>query len=114
LELSRLIDHWSVLGLPLQVTLAYPSSAEHDGCVTTGLEVDEPSLARPVSEDSQAQWIDEYVAVLLAKPSVVAVFWNHFCDAQPHRFPHAGLLRHDGFPKPALNHLLRLRKTHWP
>ena len=97
-----MIDQWSVLGLPLQVTLAFPSATDHDANQTTDLEVDPRSWKGPVSEEAQAGWIDDYVPLLLAKPVVVAVFWNHLSDAQPHRFPHAGLVRPDGTAKPAL------------
>lgn len=113
LDFSRMIDQWSILGLPLQVTLAFPTSAEHDPHVTTDLEVDPRSWRKPVSEEAQAEWISDYVPLLLAKPAVVAVFWNHFSDAQPHRFPFAGLIRPDGAPKPALAAMVRERKTHW-
>jgi hypothetical protein len=37
----------------------------------------------------------------MAKPAVTGVFWSHYHDAQPHRFPHAGLIRADGGTKPA-------------
>ena len=67
----------------------------------------------PVSEDAQAEWIDEYVPLLLAKPAVLAVFWNHLSDAQPHRFPHAGLVRTDGSGKPGLDRIVRQRERHW-
>jgi hypothetical protein len=113
IDFSRLIDQWSVLGLPLQVTLAFPSSAEPDPNQTTDLEVDARSWKAPVSEETQAGWIDEYLPLLLAKPSVVSVFWNHLSDAQPHRFPHAGLVRPDGSAKPALGRLIAQRERHW-
>ncbi|MCY2962069.1 MAG: endo-1,4-beta-xylanase [Planctomycetota bacterium] len=114
LDFSRLIDFWSVLGIPLQVTLAFPSATSPDNMVTTDLEVDSRSWRGQISEASQAAWLDEHVSLLLAKPGVVAVFWNHFTDAQPHRFPHAGLVRPDGSAKPALHDLQKLRERHWP
>jgi len=113
IDFSRLIDQWSVLGLPLQVTLAFPSATEPDPNQTTDLEVDARSWRLPVSEDAQAEWIDEYVPLLLAKPAVLAVFWNHLSDAQPHRFPHAGLVRTDGSGKPGLDRIVRQRERHW-
>ncbi|MGQ0633774.1 MAG: endo-1,4-beta-xylanase [Planctomycetaceae bacterium] len=113
LDFSRLIDQWTVLGLPLQVTLAFPSSVEADSHVTTDLEVDPNFWRRPIDEQTQADWIDDYVPILLAKPSVIAVFWNHLSDAQPHRFPHAGLIRSDGTPKSSLGRFTALREAHW-
>jgi len=113
-DFSRMIDQWSVLGLPLQVTLAFPSAAGPDPNQTTDLEVDARSWKAPVGEEAQAAWLDDYLPLLLAKPAVLAVFWNHLSDAQPHRFPHAGLVRPDGSPKPALTRVVRLRELHWP
>jgi hypothetical protein len=113
IDFSRLIDQWSVLGLPLQVTLAFPSAVEHDPNQTTDLEVEPNSWKTPVSEAAQAEWIDEYLPLLLAKPSVLAVFWNHLSDAQPHRFPHAGLIRPDGVAKPAHGRIVKQRQLHW-
>lgn len=113
LDFSRLIDQWSILGLPLQVTLAFPSAAGPDPHLTTDFEVDSRFWHSPIGETAQAEWIGRYVPLLLAKPAVIAVFWNHFSDAQPHRFPHAGLFRADGTPKPALETLVALRKEHW-
>ncbi|MFN0054706.1 MAG: endo-1,4-beta-xylanase, partial [Planctomycetales bacterium] len=113
LDFSRLIDQWSVLGAPLQVTLAFPSAVGSEPQLTTDMEVDHRFWRRPVDERAQAEWIDDYVPLLLAKPSVIAVFWNHLSDAQPHRFPHAGLVRDDGAPKPALERLTRQRQLHW-
>lgn len=113
LEFSRLIDQWTILGLPLQVTLAFPSAAVHDEQVTTDLEVDPRFWRSSLDEQAQAEWIDDFLPLLLAKPSVVAVFWNHLSDAQPHRFPHAGLVRRDGQPKGGLTRIVRQRKLHW-
>lgn len=113
LDLSRLIDQWTVLGVPLQITLAFPSDVSHDSNVTTDLEVDPRFWRTPIDEAAQAAWIDDYVPLLLAKPSVVAVFWNHLSDAQPHRFPNAGLVRRDGAPKSGLTQMIRQRGLHW-
>lgn len=114
LDFSRMIDQWTILGLPLQVTLAFPSSADRDERVTTDFEVDPRFWRKPLDESAQADWIADYVALLLAKPSVIAVFWNHLSDAQPHRFPHAGLVRPDGAAKAGLTSVTAQRQRHWP
>lgn len=113
LDFSRLIDQWSVLGLPLQVTLAFPSGTSHDDLVTTDQEVDPRFWRSAIDEEAQLEWIGDYLPLLLAKPSVIAIFWNHLSDAQPHRFPHAGLVRPDGSAKPGLGEVIRQRKLHW-
>ena len=38
------------------------------------VEVDSRAWKQPASESTQADWIDEFVPLLLAKPTVVAVF----------------------------------------
>jgi hypothetical protein len=114
LDFSRLIDTWSGLGIPLQVTLAFPSTSGPDPHLTVPGEVENRSWREPVSELTQAKWLEEHVSLLLAKPGVVAVFWNHLSDSQPHRYSHAGLLAADGRAKPALSSIRQLRAEHWP
>ena len=111
LEFSRLIDLWSCLGLPLQVTLAFPTSTEADLEATGDLEVGPTTWKQEWSEAAQANWIREYLPVLLSKPAVLGVFWNHLSDALPHRFPHSGLIGVDGSPKEGLHVLTELRSN---
>lgn len=112
LEYSRLIDTWSTLGLPLHITLAFPSSIAFDPLANTDLEV-EPSLWKYVwSEEAQAEWIDLYLPLLIAKPAVTGVFWNHLSDAAAHIFPNAGLIDATGKVKPALQRIARHRQSY--
>lgn len=111
LEFSRLLDLWSGLGLPLHVTLSLPSSGSADAKSNPDLEVDHPSWRAPWSEAAQAEWINEYVPLIMAKQSVVGIYWGNFSDAEPHEFPHSGLLREDGAPKPALQEIIRHRQA---
>lgn len=113
LDFSRLIDQWSALGLPLQVTLAFPSGSGADAATSTDLEVERNSWKSPWSEPAQAEWVDQHVSLLMAKPPVAAIFWSHFSDSLSHRFPHAGLVRPDGAPKPALDRIVKFKKTYW-
>ncbi len=109
LEFSRMIDQWSLLGVPLFLTLAIPSANTHDERSTTELEVDPQVGHFGNAEAQQAAWIERFLPLLLAKPAVAGVDWCHFTDGEPHEFPHAGLLRPDGTPKPALESLLHYR-----
>ena len=83
-DVSRLIDQWSLLGLPIQVLVTASSG---------------PSLG--FSEQTQVQWLNEYLPMLMGKPSVSGVFWSHFSDAQPSDTSGTGVLRADGSRKPA-------------
>lgn len=110
LDYSRLIDQWSLLGIPLFVTLAVPSQTGTDAECATELEVDPQSARTGVSPQAQCEWIERFLPLLLAKPAVAGVYWSHFSDAERHDFPHAGLLDTQGEPKPALEQLLQYRQ----
>ena len=113
LDFSRMIDIWSTLGVPLHVTLAFPSANNVDENAKPELEVGRAAWKKPWSEAAQAEWVDLYLPLLMAKQSVVGIHWSHFTDQTPHRFPHAGLLRNDGQSKPALEHIINYRREYW-
>jgi hypothetical protein len=112
-EISRLLDLWSALGLPLTVCLAFPSQGRRDPAAAEGIEVAPPQSPAPWGEPAQAEWLAGVMPVLMAKAAVVGIEWTHFSDALPHRFPHAGLVSADGAAKPALERLTRLRQSYW-
>ncbi|MFN3161635.1 MAG: endo-1,4-beta-xylanase [Rubinisphaera brasiliensis] len=109
LRFSKLLDTWGSFGLPLQVTIACPSSAKEDTRAKLPCRVAENSWREPWSDLAQARWVDEYLPMLMAKQSVTGIFWSHFDDSLPHRFPHAGLSA-EGHSKSALEHLARHRR----
>lgn len=113
LELLRLVDLWSALGLALSVSLAFPSQVRRGGESDVGTDVAEPQWKAAWSEPAQAAWLADVLPLLMAKPSVVGIEWAHFSDAVPHRFPNAGLVRFDGSAKPALERLTRFRQSYW-
>jgi hypothetical protein len=108
---SRLFDQWSLLGLPLVLLLAAPSSSASDpramrpdAAAHAGMGENEDSRA------GQAAWIEQIVPLALAKNTVQVVIWNQLEDAAPHELPHGGLFDPDGTPKPALESLRRIRE----
>ena len=106
LDVSRLIDQWSMLEVPLHITLASPTSAGPDAACTGDLVV-QPECG---SDDSaQAGWIDKMVSLLIAKQAVVGIYWDHLSDCGPHEFPHAGLIDADGRPKSGIQSFLKHR-----
>lgn len=113
LDVSRLIDLWGSLAVPLQITLAAPAARGSDVQQTSDLEVDNTTNRVPWSDESQADWADAVVQLLMSKPQVNSIFWSHFSDRDPHRFPHAGLVGPDNRPRPALERLVRLREQYW-
>jgi hypothetical protein len=102
-----------MLGIPLHVTLAFPSASGPDANCISQLEVDADQWKRPWSDECQAEWIDCYLPMLMAKQSVVGISWSHFSDAAPHYFPHAGLLDAQNRPKPSLEHIVKYRRAYW-
>lgn len=109
LAYSRLIDMWSLLDLPLLVTLTLPSSADKDPNATNKTQV-LASEGNDVTPQTQSAWIERYVPLLLAKSPVQVVLWNQLSDAAPHHYPHGGLFDAEDRPKPALESLRKIRQ----
>jgi hypothetical protein len=111
LAFSRLIDTWSLLELPLMISLTLPSSAEKDPLANAKTQV-LASEGSEVSVDSQRAWVERFVPLLLAKTPVQVILWNQLSDAAPHYFPHGGLFDAEDTAKPALDALRRVRQQY--
>ncbi len=94
MELSRQIDRWSVLGLPLVVLLTIPSDEE--GFTLTG----------------QLAWLRSYLQLLAAKSAVHGILWDQLRDSPPPKLKSRGLLNAEGQPKQTLTALTEFRKMH--
>jgi len=112
LDLSRLLDLYALLGVPLQVTLGHPSSPRLDPEADPELAVGQGAWRGGPSAEAQAEWARQYGELALCKPYVQAVQWAHFSDGQPHVFPNCGLIDRGGQAKPALAAVRRLREEH--
>jgi len=111
LDFSRLVDSYSVLGVPLHITLMAPSSLGPDPNAVPDLEIDPRGWPAACDEEQQAKWLERCLPLLMAKPAVAGVSWGTFSDADPHEFPRSGLLHADGTPKSALERLIEYRQT---
>lgn len=109
LDFSRLIDLWSCLGIPLMVTLAFPSDTGPDRKAHSDYDVGRPTWKTPWNAAAQAEWIRSFLPMLMAKPAMMGAFWAHLTDAGRHRFPHAGLIDAHSQVKPGLQALLDSR-----
>ena len=109
-EFSRLLDLYSLLNVPLHVNMAIPSATTPDPEADPTIQVDVAQWPIPPDEATQANWSARWLAMALAKPFVRSVNWHHFSDSLPHVYPHAGLFRHDGTPKPVFPWLQSLRQ----
>ncbi|MCS6976598.1 MAG: endo-1,4-beta-xylanase [Gemmatales bacterium] len=111
LEISRIVDLYALLGLPLRVTLGCPSGSGSDSLAPVEHAAQARGGEADWSPSVQAHWAEQVVSLALCKPFVEGVTWVHFTDDQPHWFPHAGLLASDGQPKPVLDFLRNFRRT---
>jgi hypothetical protein len=111
LEFSRLIDRFSVFGLPLVILMTVPSRQRNDGHSSRSIEV-LASGSDQINVDTQAQVTDQLSRLFLSKPIVQGIFWSQLTDRLPHRFPHGGLYDHHGTAKPAVQVLRELRQSH--
>jgi hypothetical protein len=112
LDLSRLIDLYSLLGVPLQITLGLPSAATTDPKASSELMVDAGVWRGGFTPEVQAEWAQAFGRLALCKPSVRSVLWPHLFDAEPHLFPWCGLVDASGTTKPGLEQLGQLRAEH--
>jgi hypothetical protein len=112
LEASRLLDLYALLGVPLQLTLGYPSSDSYEANADPALRVDAGHWHSGFSPELQADWLEAFGSLALCKPYVRGISWVHHSDAESHQFPHCGLIDANGVPKPALNRLRKLRELH--
>jgi hypothetical protein len=112
LEVSRLLDLYALLGVPLQVTLGFPSADGADPEADPELRVEGGRWRDGFTPAVQAEWASAFTALTLCKPFVQGVTWAHGSDADAHQFPHCGLIDGHGAGKPALASLRDLRRKH--
>ena len=112
LETSRILDLYALLGVPLRVTLGYPSSDASDPDADPELRVAAGQWHAGFDPATQADWVEAYSSLAICKPFVQGVQWVQLSDSGPHAFPHCGLIDADGQAKPALQQLRELRQKH--
>ena len=108
LELGRLLDQWSVWGLPLMVHLSTPSTIASNTQAKSTARID---LAYQEAEDPQKEWAASVLPLLFARSSVQVVLWNQLDDSQPHEFANGGLFSVQQLAKPTLGLMRDLRKS---
>ncbi len=98
IEVNRLVDRWSMLGLPLMIILSGPT--DQTGAQVSNWKTSEDSTGIVPAES--------LLRLLLSKPSVHALVWNEMqSDATQPR----GLWDGEGNTKPILNNIAALRKV---
>jgi hypothetical protein len=110
LDTSRLLDLFSMLGLPLEVLLSHPASSAPDfGAREHQEDLWSPSWRGGPTPEGQAEWGVSFAALALCKPEVRAVTWDHWSDADPHLTPAGGLITAAGAVNPLLARFEGLR-----
>jgi hypothetical protein len=112
LELSRLLDLYALLGVPLRISLGYPAAHSNDPEADPEQRLAAGRWRQGFSPSIQADWADTFVRLALCKPYVQAVHWVHDFDGEPHLFPNCGLFDRKGEARPALGVLNNLRHQH--
>ncbi len=112
LEVSRQLDLFALLGLPLRVTVGFPAMDQGDPDADPELRVGASSWKGAYSAERQAEWARTFGRLILCKPYVQCLQWVHLSDAQPHQFPHCGLVDLRQQLRPALQELRQLREQH--
>ncbi len=110
LDLNRLIDLWSLLGVPLHIFLTIPADEAPDPHARRKCQPLPGRGGSAWTPRAQADWVQAIYALLLAKPYVQSITWNQLADSGPHELPHAGLVDAAGSPRPALDVLTRFKQ----
>jgi hypothetical protein len=110
LDVSRQLDRWSQLGVPLMVLLSAPSAAGEDARATHSARPLSQLSGEELNEQWQAALIEWLLPMVVAKQSVQAVAWSTWRDGLPHEWPHSGLIDSKGGQKPALQAFADLRR----
>lgn len=113
LDVSRLLDLYVLLGVPLSVVLGYPSANRPPDAQGNGdLRPDAGHWGSGYTPADQADWVRTFGRLALCKPYVQSITWAHYDDRDPHIFPYCGVIDSAGKPKPALETLRELRGLH--
>lgn len=112
LDTSKLLDLYGLLGIPIQVSLAYPGSADDDALADPTLSPEGGFWCQGHSPETQANWAARLAALAMSKPYVRGVTWAHLTDGEEHSLPNCGLLDPAGRPRLALSRLQQVRQEH--
>ncbi len=110
-EWGRLLDQWSMWGLPLMASISTASATSRDPAARKNIEVSLPAGMNDTDQDPQRHWAGTVLPMLLARSAVQVVLWNQLTDGEPHEFPNAGLFDAKNEPKPTLDLMRDLRKS---
>lgn len=108
LETSRLLDLYAVLGMPLTLTLGYPSikNQGEPGDSVFGNWKGAKNLS------TQTDWAESFISLALSKRHIQSIHWVELSDDSESDFPNCGLFDKDWQPKPVFACMEKIRKKH--
>lgn len=110
LEISRMLDRWTSVGLPLVLQITLPSSTNPDPLASLPAKPIANWGPKPLSTTIQEEWVKQLLPLLIAKQSVQGVIWSQLRDDMPHDFCQGGLVDQKGKAKPALAAIAKIRQ----
>lgn len=112
LDASRQLDLYALLGLPLQIALAYPSAETADAQADSSNTAGAGHWRAGFNPQAQSEWAATFAKLAISKPFVRGVAWAHLTDQDEHLLPHCGLIDAAGQPKPALAQLKKIKSDY--
>lgn len=110
LEVSRLLDRWNMLGLPLLVLQTLPSSCAADPLARVTTTGPLQNAAACQTPELQRDFASQMLRLTLAKSFLHGYVWQDVSDAAPHEFSHGGLFDGQSKAKPILHAFTELRR----
>ena len=112
-DASRCLDLFGLLGVPVQRIYELSVSASTDDALADEAEwPDEAGKLARLLAAVPGGLGGHLRSLALCKSFVSGVFWDDFSDAEPHRFPHGGLVGGQGEIKPSFDrHACNARST---
>jgi len=109
-DFFHILQLYALLGVPLHITLGYPSSDQLDPHSDPEMATGAGWWKTGYDMQSQSDWAKTFGTLAISKPYVRAIHWTHFSDQFPHQFPSCGLIDHLGEEKPAMAQMRSIRQ----
>lgn len=107
LEVSQKIDLWTLLGLPLIISITVPNSTAKD---EQSRQASKPMIRSDGAHpDPQLAWLRSNLPLIASKPAVRGIVWNQVRDAAAHDYPNGGLFDAEDQEKPSLGYIREFR-----
>jgi glycosyl hydrolase family 10 len=115
MQVSQLLDQFSVFDKPVHLTIAAPSDPVTQMMIPaseTGEPIDPVSghWRRPWSQQVQSHWLEAVLQVAVSKPFIDAVAWQELVDHVEIELPLSGLLDDEFVPKDSLRRIIGFRR----